>query len=143
MKTLLAHRALWAASAALGGLGALAAPAAAADVGVSVQINQPGVYGRVDIGRYPRPALVLQQPVWVHRPVVVAAPVQPVYLWAPPGHRRHWQRHCAQYQACGVPVYFVQDRWHGEHVMRHDRRDDRRDDRVGRDHDDRRHPGRG
>jgi len=109
-------------------------PAFAADVGVSINISQPGVYGRVDIGRFPQPVLVAPRPVIIGRPVVVAP--QPVYLWVPPGHRQHWSKHCGRYHACGVPVYFVQDRWYNDHVMserRHDRHDDRRDDR----HDDR------
>ena len=93
--------------------------AAAADVGVSVHISQPGVYGRVDIGRFPQPQVVLAQPVIIMRPVVVhqAPPPQPVYMWVPPGHRQNWRKHCGQYRACGVPVYFVQDQWYGEHVQ--------------------------
>ncbi|ODV09453.1 MAG: hypothetical protein ABT20_10780 [Rubrivivax sp. SCN 70-15] len=103
-------------------------PSFAADVGVSVQISQPGVYGRIDIGRFPQPELIVQQPVIIGRPVV-AAP-QPVYLWVPPGQQKHWGRYCARYRACGVPVYFVQDRWYRDHVMtQRDRRDDRRDER--------------
>ena len=53
--------------------------AAAADVGVSVQISQPGVYGRIDIGRFPQPQVVVAQPVVIVRPVVVhqAPPPQP------------------------------------------------------------------
>lgn len=95
---------------------ALSAPAArAADVGVSIAISQPGVYGRIDIGRYPQPAVIVPQPVLV-QPMVVAQPVQPVYLWVPPGHRKHWRKHCGRYGACGVPVYFVQDRWYRDHV---------------------------
>jgi hypothetical protein len=96
-----------------------AAAASATDVGVSVQISQPGVYGRVDIGNLPPPVLVYPQPIIVQRPpqVVVAQPVQPVYLWVPPGHQKHWKKHCAKYNACGVPVYFVQDQWYQEHVM--------------------------
>ncbi len=31
------------------------APAQATDVGVSIGINQPGIYGRIDIGRFPQP----------------------------------------------------------------------------------------
>ena len=91
---------------------------AAADVGVSVHISQPGVYGRVDIGRFPLPQVVLAQPVIIMRPVVVhqAPPPQPVYMWVPPGHRQNWRKHCGQYRACGVPVYFVQDQWYGENV---------------------------
>lgn len=93
--------------------------AAATDVGVSVQISQPGVYGRIDIGRFPQPQVVVAQPVWILRPVVVVqqAPPQPVYMWVPPGHRQNWRKHCGRYNACGVPVYFVQDQWYGEHVQ--------------------------
>lgn len=95
------------------GLLAAAAPARAADVGVSIQITQPGVYGRIDIGRYPQPMVVVPQPVIVRH---VAAPPPPVYMWVPPGHRKQWRKHCDHYGACGVPVYFVQDRWYHEHV---------------------------
>ena len=42
---------------------AAAAPALAADVGVSVEISQPGVYGRIDIGRFPAPQVIVPQPV--------------------------------------------------------------------------------
>ncbi|MFN0183548.1 MAG: hypothetical protein ACKVQR_06980 [Aquabacterium sp.] len=90
----------------------------AADVGVSVSISQPGVYGRIDIGRFPQPAVIVAEPV-VIRPVVrpVAAVVQPIYLWVPPGHQKHWGKHCHRYQACGQPVYFVKDDWYHQHVM--------------------------
>lgn len=98
---------------AMSGLAA-AVPAQAADVGVSIGISQPGVYGRIDIGRFPAPAVVVAQPVWVAR---APQPVQPVYLWVPPGHRKHWAKHCRAYGACGLPVYFVQDGWYRSHVM--------------------------
>ncbi len=120
-------------SAALASTVALALPAAAADVGVSIAISQPGVYGRVDIGRYPQPAVVVAQPVIVARPAVVVARPEPVYMWVPPGHRKYWRTHCREYNACGVPVYFVQDRWyddhvkhggHGKHGKGHDKRRD-------------------
>jgi hypothetical protein len=95
----------------------LATSAQATDVGVSVQISQPGVYGRIDIGRFPQPQIVVAQPVIVTRPVVVApAPPQPVYMWVPPGHRKDWRKHCGKYNACGVPVYFVRDDWYEGHV---------------------------
>ena len=118
------------------------ATAHAADVGVSLQISQPGVYGRIDLGRYPQPQVVLQQPVIIGRPVV-AAP-EPVYLWVPPGHRRDWRHHCAEYRACGLPVYFVQDRWYAEHVRPegHDR-DGRHEGEHGGWHEDRRDEGHG
>ena len=109
----------------------LVAPAAqAVDVGVSVQISQPGVYGRVDVGRFPQPTVYVQQPVIVER---VRVQPQPVYMWVPPGHRKHWSRHCAKYHACGVPVYFVRDSWYEQRVQpqrgREGRVDDRRDER--------------
>lgn len=99
-------------------LAAMSAVAAqATDVGVSVSISQPGVYGRIDIGRFPQPAVIVAQPVLV-RPVPVAvAPPPPVYMWVPPGHRKHWHKHCGAYNACGVPVYFVRDDWYDRHVM--------------------------
>ena len=89
-------------------------------VGVSVQISQPGVYGRIDIGNYPQPQVILPQPVViapVPQPVgVVVRPAQPVYMWVPPGHRKDWKKHCKHYDACGVPVYFVRDDWYDDHV---------------------------
>jgi hypothetical protein len=131
---------------------AAAAPAFAADVGVSIGINQPGVYGRIDIGRVPTPpVLVYEQPV-VIVPGPVAVQRRPIYLHVPPGHARDWRRYCGRYQACGQPVYFVQDRWYRDsYAPRYyadrerprdwdDRRDARPgDDRGGRDD----HPGRG
>jgi hypothetical protein len=97
-------------------LAAAAGAAGAADVGVSVQISQPGVYGRIDIGRFPQPQVIVPQPVVVAAPVVVQ-PAQPVYVWVPPGHRKHWKKHCGEYNACGVPVYFVRHDWYRDHVM--------------------------
>ena len=41
---------------------------AATDVGVSVQVNQPGVYGRIDIGNTSRPAVVNTAPVVIMAP---------------------------------------------------------------------------
>ena len=91
----------------------------AADVGVSVEVSQPGVYGRIDIGRFPQPQVIVPQPVVIARPVVVAQP-QPVYMWVPPGHRKDWGKHCRHYNACGVPVYFVRHDWYQSHVMEAD-----------------------
>ena len=56
-------------------------------VGVSIGINQPGVYGRIDIGNYPRPAVVYGQPIIIAPQPMVVRP-QPVYLYVPPGHQR-------------------------------------------------------
>jgi hypothetical protein len=110
-------------------------PALAADVGVSVTISEPGVYGRVDIGRFPQPQVIVPQPVVIASPRVVAGPpVQPVYMWVPYGHRKNWARHCARYNACGVPVYFVRHDWYEREVHDHG-------DHHGEHHDD--HHGRG
>ena len=79
-------------------------------VGVSIGINQPGVYGRIDIGNYPRPAVVYGQPIIIAPQPVVVRP-QPVYLYVPPGHQKNWAKHCSRYGACGQPVYFVQESW--------------------------------
>ncbi|HYN61990.1 MAG TPA: hypothetical protein VET87_21010 [Rubrivivax sp.] len=92
---------------------------AGTDVGVSISVNQPGVYGRIDIGSVGvQPVLVYPHPVVIYpRPVVVAAPVvqvvqQPVYLRVPPGHAKNWRKHCYRYDACAQPVYFVQEDWY-------------------------------
>jgi hypothetical protein len=120
---------------------ALGAPALAADVGVSINISQPGVYGRIDVGRFPQPQVVMAQPVVIYRPAVVQAP-PPVYMWVPPGHRKNWRQHCGAYNACGVPVYFVRDDWYGRNVRPYqgrgeERREERRDDRRDEHHDNR------
>lgn len=102
---------------ALFALGAvLALPSFAADVGVSIAISQPGVYGRIDIGRYPQPVVIAPQPVVIAPPIAVEVPA-PVYLWVPPGHRKHWRKYCREYRACGTPVYFVRDDWYRHNVM--------------------------
>lgn len=100
--------------AALAALTLSAVPAQATDIGVSIGISQPGVYGRIDIGRFPQPQVIVGNPV-VIRPARVA--VAPVYLWVPPGHQKNWAKHCHRYDACGVPVYFVQEDWYHQHVM--------------------------
>ncbi len=42
-----------------------------------------------------------------------------------PGHEKHWRKHCAQYNACGRPVYFVRDDWYNnEYVPRYRHADD-------------------
>lgn len=128
---------------------ALTAPAMASDVGVSITIGQPGFYGRIDIGAFPQPRVIYAQPVIIERPVRYVQQ-QPIYLRVPPGHAKHWSKHCRAYNACGQQVYFVQDAWytneyapryreyHGDH---HDRHDDDRDDDKHDKHD--KHHGKG
>ena len=113
----------------------------AADVGVSIQFSQPGVYGRVDLGQYPQPQLVAPQPVLIAPPPPAMPPPEPVYLWVPPGHRMHWEKHCHEYHACGHPVYFVDHDWYMQHVVAgrgdaEDRREHGRGHGPGRGHED-------
>jgi hypothetical protein len=120
--------------------------AVGADVGVSVTVGQPGFYGRIDIGDFPRPVLVYPEPIIV-RPVGVA--YEPIYLHVPPGQAKKWHSYCGQYNACGRPVYFVQDRWYNdvyvpEYRSRHGGGPDRKHDMDhGKNHDHDKGPGKG
>lgn len=91
------------------GLGCMSA-VAGTNVGVSIGINEPGVYGRIDIGNMAPPPVVYAQPVLIAPPRVVVQQ-RPVYLYVPADHQRNWGRHCAAYGACAQPVYFVQESW--------------------------------
>jgi len=93
----------------------LAGAAQATDVGVSVQIGQPGFYGRIDIGNAAPPPVMVREPIWVERRI---AHVDPVYMRIPPGHQKNWAKHCARYNACNVPVYFVREDWYQERYER-------------------------
>ena len=113
------------------------------NVGVSIGINQPGVYGRIDIGNYPAPAVVYAQPV-VITPAPVAVYQQPIYLYVPVVYQQNWGRYCGRYNACGQPVYFVQEQWVRERYRyEHEGRDERRSRRHDDDDDDREHRGHG
>lgn len=91
---------------------ALAASSAiAADVGVSIAVGEPGFYGVINIGDFPRPQVVYAEPVIV-QPVPVGVVVQPMYLNVPPGHMKKWHKYCGHYGACGRPVYFVRNEWY-------------------------------
>ncbi|MGK2897548.1 MAG: hypothetical protein ACSLE9_02500 [Burkholderiaceae bacterium] len=91
-------------------VGAAGSAAAQTSVGVSIGINQPGVYGRINIGDLPPPALILPQPMII-APPRVAVQRAPIYLYVPPAHQQNWGRYCGRYSACGQPVYFVRDEW--------------------------------
>jgi hypothetical protein len=92
-------------------LGSLAVPALGADIGVSINVAEPGLFGQITLGNLPAPP-----PVIYAQPVVVApvagVVVAPIYLHVPPGHEREWARHCGEYHACGRPVYFVREDWY-------------------------------
>jgi len=108
---------------------------AATNVGVSVSVGQPGFYGRIDLGNAPQPQVIYAEPVIVQQ-APVAYPRQPIYLRVQPGHEKHWEKNCHRYNACGQPVYFVQDSWYRNEYAR-DHRGNRgdqgnRDERGGR-----------
>jgi hypothetical protein len=93
-------------------------------------VVQPGVYGRVAIGGYAElPQVYAPQPIVAidngYGQVVeetvdqaYATDQPPVYLWVPEYQRTHWAQYCREYGAYGVPVYFVDDRWYRDNVMR-------------------------
>ena len=108
---------LIAAALAAASASTVTAPALAADVGVSVTIGQPGFYGRLDTTNYPPPRVIYREPIVVERTTVESPPV---YLRVPPGHAKHWAKHCGKYNACGERAYFVEDRWYNrEYVPRY------------------------
>ena len=124
------------ATAALLALDAGAAQAQVS-IGAAVNINVPGVYGRVDLGApgpaFAPPPVVYAQPV-VIAPSPVAIQQRPIYLYVPEAHQRDWRHHCAAYGACGQPVYFVREQWvHDRYVQRypHDHRYDHWDREHG------------
>lgn len=81
--------------------GVYCAPAASADI---------SIYGHIDIGGLPQPpVLISPAPVVIERTRVVE---EPIYMHVPPGHAKHWSKHCHEYRACGRPVYFVKDDWY-------------------------------
>jgi len=99
-------------------LGTFAIPAFGTDVGVSISVGQPGFYGQIDIGNVAPPPVVYAQPV-VIAPTPQYVSAAPIYLHVPPGHEKHWNKHCSEYHACGRPVYFVKDDWYNNEYVPH------------------------
>jgi hypothetical protein len=115
----------------------------AGDLGISIAVDQPGVYGRVDIGNVRQTQVIYAQPVVATAPPPTLLAPAPIYLHVPPGHEKHWRKHCHEYGACGQSVYFVQDRWYHdvyvpaqrEHRDDHDHHQDEHRDHDSRDHE--------
>jgi hypothetical protein len=123
--------------------GAITSASAGTNVGVSIDINQPGVYGRINIGNVAPPTVVYAQPMII-APAPVAVQMEPIYLYVPPAHQKNWAKHCKHYNACGQPVYFVQEKWVRERYQQQQRehqgeRDHREHDRGERDKGERGH----
>ena len=117
---------------------------AATNIGVSIGINAPGQYGRIDINNYPQqPVLVYEQPI-VYAPSRVAVYQQPIYLYVPQVQQARWGSYCGRYGACGQPVYFVQETWvRNEYRREHDNRNGRKEFKKDKRYDDDRGKGRG
>lgn len=99
----------------------------AQDVGVSISIGQPGFYGRIDIGDYPRPTVIYREPLVIERGYDDRSPI---YMRVPPGHAKNWKRYCRDYHACGERVLFVQDNWYThEYVPRYQERHGKKHDK--------------
>ena len=77
---------------------------------------KPGVYGRVEFGNAPPPVVLYPQPVVI---VEEPRPLPPIYLHVPPGHMKHWGKHCHEYNACNRRVYFVKSREYDADYYRH------------------------
>ncbi|NLX18862.1 MAG: hypothetical protein GXY53_06225 [Desulfobulbus sp.] len=77
--------------------------------GVTINIGDPGFYGRLDLGGYPPPRLIYSEPI-IARPIRTWYP--PIYLRVPEKHIKKWYKYCDGYGACGRPVYFVEDSWY-------------------------------
>lgn len=67
---------------------------------------RPGVYGRIELRDAPPPPLISERPV-VGSKELGPPRRGPVYLYVPAGQVRRWSSHCARYDACDRPVYFV------------------------------------
>src|SRR5262245_2681550 len=106
-------------------IGVCIAAGEVAQVTASVNVNLPGVYGQITVGGgVPVPELLMPRPVIaVPGPPAPGAvePPPPLYLHVPPGHEKHWSKHCREYHACGRPVYFVSERWYREVYTPHRR----------------------
>lgn len=89
----------------------LSATSGAMAQNIDIHIGDSGYYGRIDLGNLGRPPVIYQQPMIIER-VVGYQRLEPTYLRVPPGHAKKWSKHCSRYNACGRPVYFVQDSWY-------------------------------
>lgn len=113
-----------------------ALPAWADDWGINVMLEgevTPGVYGRVELGNNSHPDIYYPQPMLVVKDSRYAK-YKPAYLHVPPGHAKHWDKHCQKYHACDRPVYFIKSQEYEESYQRdhdHDRDNKKSDSKNG------------
>ncbi len=135
----------------------LTAAAGAMAQNLSLQLGQTGYYGSIDLGNLNRPPVIYQEPMVIQM-VPQYRNAAPIYLRVPPGHAKKWSKHCGAYNACGRPVYFVQDSWYNNTYAPHYRKthgggghdeprgyrdDDRGDKHEGKGHKDKGHKDKG
>lgn len=84
---------------------------AASAQNVEIQLGQTNYYGRIDLLNFGTPQVIYKEPMFIARPANYRT-LAPLYLRVPPGHAKKWGKHCSRYDACGRPVYFVQDSWY-------------------------------
>jgi hypothetical protein len=86
-------------------------------VGAHITIGDPNFYGVINIGDVPEPPrLIYREPrIVIHEHVVA----EPVYMRVPPGHAKHWDKHCHDYGACNRRVFFVEDDWYENRYVPH------------------------
>lgn len=102
---------------------------AGTSIDVTIGINAPGQYGRIDINNYPQVQLVSPQAI-VYAPSPVAIHQRPIYLYVAQDHQANWGRHCGRYGACAQPVYFVQENWvRDEYRHQHDKNKGKKKDK--------------
>lgn len=103
------------------------------DLGIKVILEKeiaPGVYGRVELGRDSHPDVYYTQPVLIIKDSKYAKN-RPVYLHVPPGHAKHWGKHCKKYNACGRPVYFIRSAEYDLHE--HEKKNEKQHPGKGKD----------
>lgn len=72
-------------------------------------MGQPGFYGRIEIGDYTQPPLLISNAVMGNPGVYTGSPV---YMHVPPAQAHAWGRYCHVYGACDWMVYFVDNGWY-------------------------------
>ena len=136
MSTLVSRIVVRVAAALALGAAAVAPALAGPQIGVSIDVHHPGVFGHVQIGPRDLPVVYVPQPV-----LVVRGPREdyrpPVYVYAPPpryGHGPRWVRHerCEDRREARREYRREQWREARRDEWREDRRDDWRDRRDDR-----------
>ena len=86
---------------------------ASAQVGVAVHLNigDPNFYGQVDLEPGVAPPVVYSTPMVV-QPGPPGVYYPPLYLRVPIPYTQNWPQYCYYYNACNIPVFFIQEAWY-------------------------------